>query len=135
MKLLIDMNLTPDWVQYLSEAGFQSVHWFRVGENAAPDADIVAYAKAEGYVVFTRDLDFSAIMVLSQGDKPSVVQLRVQEVLPEDIGETVVRALRQAEKELENGAVLSIDSPARTRMRLLPFHRKDDSDEADLVPR
>jgi predicted nuclease of predicted toxin-antitoxin system len=121
MKLLVDMNLTPDWVQYLSKAGLQAVHWSSVGGNAAPDADIVAYAQAEGYVIFTRDLDFSAILALSHGDKPSVVQLRVQEVLPEDIGETVVWALRQAEKELEAGALLSIDNPARTRLRLLPL--------------
>ena len=121
MKLLIDMNLTPDWVQYLSEAGLQAVHWSSVGNVAAPDTDIVACAYAEGYVIFTRDLDFSTILALSHGDKPSVIQLRVQEVLPEDIGETVVRSLRQAEKELESGALLSIDSPTRTRLKVLPL--------------
>ena len=121
MKLLIDMNLTPDWVQYLMEAGFQAIHWSRVGDITASDTDIVACACAEGYVIFTRDLDFSTILALSHDNKPSVVQVRVQEVLPEDIGETVVQALRQAEKELEAGALLSIDSPVRTRLRVLPL--------------
>ena len=92
-----------------------------MGGNTAPDTEIVAYAVAEGYVIFTRDLDFSTILAFSHGDKPSVVQLRVQEVLPEDIGKTVVRGLRQAEKELEAGALLTIDSPTRTRLRILPL--------------
>jgi predicted nuclease of predicted toxin-antitoxin system len=122
MKLLIDMNLTPDWAPYLSEAGFQSVHWSSVGLNSASDAQIIAYAQSEGYVIFTRDLDFSAILSLSHGNRPSVVQLRVQEVLPEDIGETVLQALRHAEKELDSGGVLSIDSPTRVRLRSLSLH-------------
>ena len=121
MKLLIDMNLTPDWVRYLAEAGFQAVHWSTVGANTAPDVEIMTYALTEGYVVFTRDLDFSAILALSHGDKPSVVQLRIQEVLPEDIGETVSQALRHAEEALEAGALLTIDSPVRTRLTYLPL--------------
>jgi len=121
MKLLVDMNLTPDWVHYLSEAGFQAVHWTNVGANAASDMEIVVYAQAEGYVIFTRDLDFGAILAFSHGNKPSVVQLRVQEILPEDIGETVVQAMRQAERELEAGALLTIDSPVRTRLTFLPL--------------
>jgi predicted nuclease of predicted toxin-antitoxin system len=122
MKLLIDMNLTPDWVLYLSEAGFQSVHWSSVGHNTATDIEILSYAQAEGYVIFTRDLDFSAFLAFSLENRPSVVQLRVQEVLPEDIGETVVQSLRQAEKELAVGALLSIDGPSRARLRFLPLH-------------
>jgi len=121
MKFLVDMNLTPDWVQYLSEAGLQAVHWSNVGENTALDTDIVAYAQAEGYVIFTRDLDFSTLLALSHCDKPSVVQLRVQEVLPEDIGKIVVQVLRQAEEELEVGALLSIDSQTRSRLKILPL--------------
>ena len=121
MKFLIDMNLTPDWVQYLSEAGLHAVHWSSVGQNTAPDKAIIAYAQAEGYVVFTRDLDFSAILAFSHGVSPSLVQLRVQEVLPEDIGKTVIQALRQAEKDLEVGVLLSIDSPTRVRLRFLPL--------------
>ncbi len=45
MKLLIDMNLSPDWVEFLSNAGFESVHWSTVGAATAPDAEIVALRK------------------------------------------------------------------------------------------
>lgn len=31
MKLLVDMNLSPRWVSFLSEAGMEAVHWTAVG--------------------------------------------------------------------------------------------------------
>jgi predicted nuclease of predicted toxin-antitoxin system len=52
----------------------------------------MAYAAREGFIVFTHDLDFSAILAASHGLKPSVVQVRGAEVRPEVVGETVVRA-------------------------------------------
>jgi predicted nuclease of predicted toxin-antitoxin system len=49
MKILIDMNLSPDWVVSLREAGFESVHWSHVGDPKASDETIMDYAKACGY--------------------------------------------------------------------------------------
>jgi predicted nuclease of predicted toxin-antitoxin system len=115
------MNLTPNWAEYLTKAEFQAVHWSSLGLSTAPDSEIMAFAQVGGYVVFTRDLDFSAILACTHGNKPSVVQLRLMEVLPENIGGTVVQALRQVETELEAGAVLTVDSPKRIRLALLPF--------------
>jgi predicted nuclease of predicted toxin-antitoxin system len=31
MKLLIDMNLSPLWVQFLADSGFDSIHWSDIG--------------------------------------------------------------------------------------------------------
>lgn len=38
MKVLLDMNLSPAWVQFLEEHGVESVHWAAVGEPTAPDS-------------------------------------------------------------------------------------------------
>lgn len=35
MRILIDMNLSPDWVPVLIEGGFEAVHWSQVGEPNA----------------------------------------------------------------------------------------------------
>ncbi len=59
MKLLLDMNLSPSWVDFLENAGFQSVHWSNIGSHDAPDKEIMTWAKANGYVVFTHDLDLN----------------------------------------------------------------------------
>jgi len=36
MRFLIDMNLTPRWVQYLRSAGYEAIHWSSVGPLSAP---------------------------------------------------------------------------------------------------
>ncbi|MCF8212035.1 MAG: DUF5615 family PIN-like protein [Rhodoferax sp.] len=120
MKLLIDMNLSPRWVETFSSVGIPAVHWSNPGANNAPDSEIMAYASKNGYVVITHDLDFGAILAATQGEKPSVVQIRADDVSPAAIGSQVIGALRQMATELENGALLIID-PSRTRLRLLPL--------------
>ncbi len=120
MKLLVDMNLSKRWIPKLIDAGIDTVHWSALGRIDAPDAEIMAYAKTHDYVVLTHDLDFSAILAVTHGDKPSVVQIRSQDVSPDVIGQPVIQALRQMTTELEAGALLTID-PIRTRLRLLPL--------------
>jgi len=120
MKLLLDMNLAPRWVPYLETAGFEALHWSRVGHPNAPDEEIMTYAARQGLVVLTHDLDFSAILAATKGKKPSVVQVRAQNISPESIGIQIVSALRHTANELAAGALLTID-PERTRIRLLPL--------------
>jgi predicted nuclease of predicted toxin-antitoxin system len=122
MKLLVDMNLSPRWVGLLNDSGLQAAHWSVVGRANAPDSEFMACAAANGYVVLTNDLDFGAILAATQGEKPSVVQLRAEDVSPDVIGAKVVAALRQMEPDLEAGALLTVD-PNRTRLRLLPLRR------------
>jgi len=42
------------------------------------------WAKDNGYVVFTHDLDFSALLAATQAECSSVIQVRTQDVLAED---------------------------------------------------
>ncbi len=123
MKLLVDMNLSPRWVGLLTGTGVEAVHWSTVGAMNAPDTEIMAYALANDYVVLTHDLDFSAILAATQGEKPSVVQLRADDVSPDVIARQVLVALRQMEAELQEGALVTVD-PNRTRLRVLPLQRK-----------
>ena len=120
MKLLVDMNLSPRWVQVLADAGIDAVHWSMLGAANAPDVAIMAFARINDYVVLTHDLDFSAILAATHGDKPSVVQIRSEDVSPFVIGTAVIDALRQMSTELNDGALITID-PSRTRLRLLPL--------------
>ena len=86
----------------------------------APDAEIMAYAATHDYVVVTHDLDFSAILAATQGTKPSVVQIRSDNLSPAAIGEPLIAALRQMAAELAAGALLTVD-PGRTRVHVLPL--------------
>ncbi|HSW06450.1 DUF5615 family PIN-like protein [Aquabacterium sp.] len=120
LRLLVDMNLSPRWVAALNDAGIAATHWSDVGARNAPDRQIMAYAAEHDLVVLTHDLDFSAILAATQGTKPSVVQIRAEDVSPAVIGTQVVSGLRQMSAELLGGALLTIDTN-RTRLRLLPL--------------
>lgn len=120
MKLLIDMNLSPKWVSLFRDSGWEAVHWSAVGQATARDSEIMAYAAANDYVVVTHDLDFSAILAVTHGRKPSVVQIRAEDIGADAIGKQTVAALRHIQAELETGALLTIE-PDRTRLRLLPI--------------
>jgi predicted nuclease of predicted toxin-antitoxin system len=41
MRLLLDMNLSPTWVQSLTSAGWETVHWSAVGNATAADVCIM----------------------------------------------------------------------------------------------
>jgi predicted nuclease of predicted toxin-antitoxin system len=124
MKILIDMNLSPNWAKVLNEAGIDAMHWSQLGPANTPDPAIMAYAAANGFVVLTNDLDFGIALAIANTEKPSVVQIRGDDLRPASIANQVVPALRQMRTELEDGALLTIDS-RRTRLRLLPLRRKE----------
>jgi predicted nuclease of predicted toxin-antitoxin system len=51
VKLVIDMNLSPEWVAVLQRHGWDAVHWSSVGNPRATDPEIMAWAKAAQSVV------------------------------------------------------------------------------------
>ncbi|HJW75105.1 MAG TPA: DUF5615 family PIN-like protein [Thermoleophilia bacterium] len=123
MKLLLDMNLSPTWVRFLEENGFEAVHWSTTGEPTATDAVIMTWARDRGFVVVTHDLDFSALLASTEAVGPSVIQVRTQDVLPDAVGSDVVRVLRDHRAALDEGAIVSIDELA-SRVRVLPIRRR-----------
>ena len=122
MKVLLDMNLAPGWVGFLQQEGFEAVHWSTVGDPRATDATIMEWARRDGYIVFTHDLDFSALLAVTEATGPSVIQVRTQDALPDAIGSDVVRVLRMHAAALEQGAIVSIDK-VNSRVRVLPIRR------------
>jgi predicted nuclease of predicted toxin-antitoxin system len=95
-----------------------------LGRSNASDTEIMAFAKANDYVVLTHDLDFGAILAATHGNKPSVVQIRSEDVSPDVIGKSIIVALRQMTAELEEGALVTLD-PNRPRLRVLPLSLRE----------
>lgn len=120
MNILLDMNLSPDWVEILQSAGFPTRHWSEVGEITAPDHVIMSWALVHDYVVFTHDLDFGAILAATNAAAPSVFQVRVQDVMPEKMRATIIQAFQQFEEQLLQGALVTLDM-AKVRVRVLPL--------------
>ncbi len=122
MKILIDMNLSPDWVEVFTNANIESTHWSSIGDPAAKDTVLMAYAQINDYVVFTNDLDFGTLLAIQQVNLPSVIQVRTQDLLPANIGNLVIAALQQFRSELTTGALVTVDS-SRLRVRILPISK------------
>jgi predicted nuclease of predicted toxin-antitoxin system len=120
MKILIDMNLSPDWVNFLNQAGHDAVHWSSVGKPADDDPTILRWARQDGRLLFTHDLDFGALLALARGSGPSVLQLRTHDVLPDAIGTLVARVLTDYADAISAGAFISVDE-ASARVRILPI--------------
>ena len=120
MKVLVDMNLSPLWVPILERNGFPTVHWSAVGEGNALDSVVLGWARDNGYIVFTNDLDFGAILAATRAAGPSVIQVRTQDVTPDHLGDIVMVALREHREILERGALITIDE-SRLRVRILPL--------------
>ncbi len=123
MKILIDMNLSPDWVIAFAAENIESVHWSTVGDPRAEDTEITEYARANDYIVFTHDLDFGTILALTQAESPSVVQVRTQNILPSHLANIVITVLQTNEAALEQGALIVVDE-GRQRVRILPLQKR-----------
>jgi predicted nuclease of predicted toxin-antitoxin system len=119
------MNLSPEWVPFLEQAGFACVHWSAVGNPRASDAELMAWAREHDHVVFTHDMDFGALLAATRAVGPSVLQARVKDTMPSALGADVVRVLHMRREALVRGALVTIDK-THSRVRVLPIRSDDE---------
>ena len=80
----------------------------------------MAWARENQHIVFIHDLDFGSLLFVTNARSPSVVQLRVEHILPEIMGDAVLETLSIASEKINEGALITIE-PRRHRIRLLPL--------------
>jgi predicted nuclease of predicted toxin-antitoxin system len=78
------------------------------------------YAREHGYVVFTHDLDFGALLALTRAQGPSVLQVRTQNVLPGAIADLVMKVLIAHASVFDPVALVTVDE-RNARVRVLPI--------------
>lgn len=122
MNVLVDMNLSPALCEMLARHGHRATHWSTVGNPRASDAEIMTWARAQGCVVLTHDLDFGTVLALTNALGPSVIQVRTQDVSPEHLGPLLTPLLEDLQPMLEAGALVTVDE-WRRRVRVLPLFR------------
>ena len=81
---------------------------------------ILEWVSANGAVLLSCDLDFGAILAAAGASGPSVIQIRGRDVLPEVIADRVATVLSDLERELQTGALVSLDTD-QARVRVLPL--------------
>jgi len=120
VKVLIDMNLSPEWVQEFSQHNIEAKHWSEVGRFDAPDSALMDWARQNSYIIFTHDLDFGTTLALTKAESPSVIQVRTQNVTINHLSKMVLSALKAYTELLEKGALIVLDEDKK-RIRILPL--------------
>lgn len=75
MKLLFDHHLSPALINRLQDIYPNSNHVYRLGLDRVPDIEIWEYAKREGFLIVTKDADFSDLCLV-QGFPPKIIWIR-----------------------------------------------------------
>lgn len=114
------MNISPQWGAVLTAEGHEALHWSPIGRADASDQELFEWEKQNGYVVFTHDLDFGAILASTNAKSPSVFQVRSQDIHPRTAARLVIDTLERFRNQLEQGALVSVDRE-RSRARVLPL--------------
>jgi predicted nuclease of predicted toxin-antitoxin system len=120
MKVLVDANLTPFWVDFLQSAGVEAVHWWKVGSGDARDEELLEWAVEHDAAILTGDGDFSQLLALHWLIRPSVIYLRTNERNPEGPGAWVVAACKSISGQTQSGMIVSINDRG-SRVRSLPI--------------
>lgn len=118
--IVVDMNLSPDWIPVLAAAGHTAIHWSAVGDPCALDPEIVDWARTNDHLILTHDLDFGTLLAQTRAARPSVVIVRVDDPDAAAVGALVLAALQQHASDLATGALVSLDV-TRSRVRVLPI--------------
>jgi len=65
IKILLDMNLIPLWIDVFEQNKIHCLHWMNIGKYTAKDEEIIKWAVENEYSIFTHDLDFGKILSLT----------------------------------------------------------------------
>jgi predicted nuclease of predicted toxin-antitoxin system len=76
LKLLLDENLSPLLAQRVDDLFPGSTQVELCGLLSAPDESVWNFAREHGFVIVTKDSDFSELSIL-RGSPPKVIWLRI----------------------------------------------------------
>ena len=78
------------------------------------------WARKNGWIVFTHDLDFGIVLALTRVQLPGVIQVRTQDIMPKHLAKRLIQIMRDHQSALEKGALVTVDE-TKSRVRILPF--------------
>jgi predicted nuclease of predicted toxin-antitoxin system len=120
VKLLLDMNLSPEWCVALRHPNWEVHHWTEIGPANAEDQVLIEWAKKNGFALVTQDLDMPQILFATREGSPSVILLRIENSMDPLQQGRVRTAIEQAQTMLLKGCLLIIDN-RHIRIRALPI--------------
>ena len=120
LAILLDEGLPLRAARLLRDHGVDAVHAREVGLAAAPDPNILSYARNHGRVCATLDHDFHRLLAGTGATTPSVILLRVHKINHAEAAELIARVLQELARPLENGAAVTVTRKG-IRFHILPL--------------
>ena len=114
------MNISPKSVHALRRQGWDIVRVSEFLPLNASDEEILDFARQEGRVVVTQDIDFSSLLALGGHSSPSLITLRLSASDPNTVTEKLREVVPKVEERLQEGSVVTIEDVA-VRVRKLPI--------------
>jgi predicted nuclease of predicted toxin-antitoxin system len=91
MKLLLDQNLSRKLIPQLEAIYPGSTHLTSVLPESSDDAEIWQFAKANDFIIVTKDDDFEQRSVL-EGHPPKVIWIRLGNCATSDVASLLLRS-------------------------------------------
>ncbi|MFW6160831.1 MAG: DUF5615 family PIN-like protein [Acidobacteriota bacterium] len=120
LGFIANMNISPLTINELKKQGWQIVRVSEIMEANTKDIDLLNYARLHNKVLITQDLDFSALLAIGGYEKPSVINIRVENPKPDYITRRLIEIVSKMKQELEEGIIVSVDDFS-VRYRNLPI--------------
>ena len=120
LSFLADMNISPLTVFQLRGRGWDIVRVSDLMDKSTKDLDLLEYARRHNMVIITHDLDFSMLLALKGYEKPSLINVRLEEARPDYVTSRIIDTVSALEPELTRGAVVTVDETS-ARYRHLPL--------------
>jgi len=114
------MNISPKTVQSLRQNGWDIVRVSDILPANAHDYFILEFARNNGYVIITQDLDFSTIIALEGYKYPSLITIRVFNSDPDLVTKRLLDVFPEIDYNLCDGCVVIIEE-INIRIRKLPI--------------
>jgi len=123
LEFLANMNISPLTVELLRNHGWNIIRVSEVMNNKSKDKEVLAYAREHNKILITQDLDFSMLLAVGGYNKPSVINLRLENANPDFMATRIIDVVSEMGKELEEGVVISVDETS-ARYKNLPIRLK-----------
>ncbi|HET6465234.1 MAG TPA: DUF5615 family PIN-like protein [Nitrospiria bacterium] len=120
MKLVADLHISPKTVHALRKSGFAISGVTDHLPPTSTDRQIIELAERLQASIVTQELDFSRLIAESGKTFPSILSLRLGDVSHRRVTDVLMRLLPTVEKDLEEGADISVDEVG-VRIRMLPI--------------
>lgn len=108
MRFLVDESLSWRLARALRQSGHDACHAADIGLKSGTDRDVFAFARAEGRVIITQDIDFEHLLVNSGSALPSVILFRTRDGKWRTHAAILTANLGAWEAELSAGAIITI---------------------------